>query len=70
MEQKLKTAKWVSELLGVKLARVYELTREEKLPFVQIGERQYRYSESALMRWIENGGNRESEVVQDFSIQG
>lgn len=70
MNQKLKTAKWVSELLGVKLARVYELTRENKLPFIQIGERQYRYSEIALMNWIENGGNRECEVVKDISLVG
>lgn len=62
---KLKTAKWVSELLGVKTARVYELTRENRLPFIQIGERQYRYSETALMRWIEQGGNRESEVTEN-----
>lgn len=59
--QKLKTAQWVSEFLDVKLARVYELTREKKIPFVQIGERQYRYSESVLLNWIENGGNRETK---------
>lgn len=69
MEQKLKTAKWVSELLGVKTARIYELTRENKIPFIQIGERQYRYSETALNRWIEKGGNREQNTVEDFSIQ-
>lgn len=65
MTQKLKTAKWVSELLGVKTARVYELTREKKIPFIQIGERQYRYSETALMNWIEGGGNREQIEVQE-----
>lgn len=63
--QKLKTAKWVSELLGVKTARIYELTREKKIPFIQIGERQYRYSETALMNWIESGGNRQSEVEEN-----
>lgn len=63
--QKLKTAKWVSELLGVKTARIYELTRENKIPFIQIGERQYRYSETALMNWIESGGNREQIEVQE-----
>ena len=61
MINKLKDAKWVSEFLDIKLARVYELTREKKIPFVQIGERQYRYSETALMNWIENGGNQTSE---------
>ncbi|MDQ3633898.1 MAG: helix-turn-helix domain-containing protein [Acidobacteriota bacterium] len=66
MEQKLKTAKWVSELLGVKTARIYELCREDKnFPFILIGQRQYRFSESALMRWIEGGGNRQSEVEEN-----
>ena len=58
MTQKLLTVKEVSQILDLKPARIYELTREKKLPFVQIGERQYRYSETALTNWIENGGNQ------------
>lgn len=65
MTNNLLTVKEVSELLNLKKARVYELTRERKIPFVQIGERQYRYSETALMRWIESGGNREQIEVQE-----
>lgn len=61
MTTKLLTVKEVCEILDLKPARVYELTREKKIPFVQIGERQYRYSESALIKWIENGGNREAQ---------
>ena len=58
MTQKLLTVKEVGEILDLKPARIYELTRERKIPFVQIGERQYRYSETALTNWIENGGNQ------------
>lgn len=58
MTQKLLTVKEVSEILDLKPARIYELTRQKKIPFVQIGERQYRYSETALQNWIENGGNQ------------
>lgn len=65
MTQKLLTVKEVSEILDLKPARVYELTREKKLPFVQIGERQYRYSETALVNWIENGGNQTSPSQSD-----
>jgi excisionase family DNA binding protein len=61
MTQKLLTVKEVGEILDLKPARIYELTREKKIPFVQIGERQYRYSETALTNWIENGGNQEVE---------
>ena len=63
---KLKTAKWVSEFLDIKIARVYELTRTKKIPFVLIGDRQYRYSEAALVDWIERGGNRETETEKDL----
>lgn len=59
------SVKEVSEILDLKPARVYELTREKKLPFVQIGERQYRYSEMALTNWIEQGGNQERTVNED-----
>ena len=60
--EKLKTAKEISEKLNLKPARIWELTRERKIPFVQIGERQYRYSETALMKWIENGGNQDERT--------
>ena len=60
MTQKLLTVKEVVEILNLKPARIYELTRQNKIPFVQIGERQYRYSETALQNWIENGGNKEN----------
>ncbi len=61
MTQKLLTVKEVGEILDLKPARIYELTRERKIPFVQIGERQYRYSETALTNWIANGGNQQIE---------
>ncbi|MGI8670394.1 MAG: helix-turn-helix transcriptional regulator [Aridibacter sp.] len=65
MTQKLLTVKEVSGILDLKPARIYELTRQRKIPFVQIGERQYRYSENALQNWIANGGNRQNEVIEN-----
>jgi len=63
MTQKLLTVLEVAEILDLKPARIYELTRENKFSFVvKIGERQYRYSEPGLRAWIENGGNQASEV--------
>ena len=67
MTTKLLTVKEVCEILDLKPARVYELTRENKIPFVQIGERQYRYSEAALLEWIENGGNKENGDVRSIA---
>jgi excisionase family DNA binding protein len=63
--EKLKTAKEVSEILQIDLQRVYELTRRKLLPSVKLGDRQYRYSETALLNWITQGGNRESEACSE-----
>ena len=61
MNTKLLTVREVSEILGLKPARVYELTREKLLPFVLIGERQYRYSPNAIADFINRGGNQDQE---------
>ncbi len=63
--EKLLTATDVSEVLQIDLQRVYSLTRRKLLPTVKLGERQYRYSKQAIERFIENGGNQESEVSRD-----
>lgn len=47
----------VAEILDVSKQRVYELTREKRIPFIQLGDRQYRYSETALQAWLEDGGS-------------
>jgi len=65
MKQKLLTVKDVAEILDLKPARIYELTRQKKIPFVQIGERQYRYSEAALQNWIEHGGNQDENEANE-----
>ena len=61
MNTKLLNVREVAEMLGLKPARVYELTREKRLPFVLLGERQYRYSATAIQNWIDNGGNQDRE---------
>ncbi len=47
----------VAEILDVSTQRVYELTRERRIPFIQLGDRQYRYSETVLLAWLEEGGS-------------
>lgn len=56
MTNRLLKAEAVAQILDVPKQRVYELTRERKIPFILIGDRQYRYSETALVEWLENGG--------------
>lgn len=57
MTKRLIKAEQVAEILDVSKQRVYELTREKRIPFIQLGDRQYRYSEAALSVWLENGGS-------------
>ena len=65
MTDKLLKVNDVAELLDLKPARIYELCREKQLPFILIGQRQYRFSKAALEKWIENGGNQTDEVNGD-----
>lgn len=61
MTEKLLKVTDVGELLDLKPARIYELCREKSIPFILIGQRQYRFSQTALQNWIANGGNQQDE---------
>ncbi len=52
---KLLKADDVAEMMNLSQDRVYALTRENILPSVKIG-RQLRWSEKALLDFVENGG--------------
>ncbi len=65
MIERLKTVKEVAEILGVKPARVYELKDRKKLKFVLLGERQFRFPDSAIQKFIDGGGNQEEKVQND-----
>lgn len=58
MTEKLEKVDFVAEFLDLKPARIYELCREKRIPFILIGQKQYRFSREALQNWIENGGNQ------------
>ncbi len=66
MTTKLLKADAVAEILDVSKQRVYELSREKKIPVILVGDRQYRYSETAISQWLENGGSQdENENVEN-----
>lgn len=64
MSVKLLKAEAVAEILDVSVQRVWELTRENSIPHIKIGQRQFRYSEPALMNWLENGGTQTATEEQ------
>lgn len=58
MTTRLLNVNEVASILDLKPARVYELSREGRLPFlVKIGERQYRYHETGMQNWLLSGGD-------------
>jgi len=65
MSKQLLTAKEVSEITGLKPARIYALTRKRQIPFIVVGERQYMYPSRRISDWCLYGSNqelKESEV--------
>lgn len=57
MEKQILVADEVAELLRVDKQRVYELVRTRQIPFIRLGERQYRFSADAVDRWLNDGGS-------------
>jgi excisionase family DNA binding protein len=67
MEQSILIADEVAEILRVDRQRVYELVRTNAIPFIKLGERQYRFSRPAIENWLGlNGTTKQpSEVKAD-----
>lgn len=46
----------VAEWLKIDKQRVYELVRTNQIPFIRLGERQYRFSRLAIENFLNGGG--------------
>ncbi|MBA3632038.1 MAG: helix-turn-helix domain-containing protein [Acidobacteria bacterium] len=51
-------AKELAKKLRVDTQRVYEMCRTKSIPFILLGERQYRFSKQAIEKWLADGGNQ------------
>ncbi len=58
------TAKEVSVLVRIPLARVYELARMNLIPSVRMG-RQVRFNEESLREWAANGGSLQPNAAHE-----
>ncbi len=65
MNQQILVADEVAEILRVDRQRVYQMVREKSLPFILLGQRQYRFSKQAIETWLENGGTQKGGVNDD-----
>lgn len=63
---RLLTAKEVSTLFNVPLARVYELARRRQIPTVRLGRRQVRFDVEMLSMWIQGGGPTSKGQIRQF----
>ena len=57
---KLITATEASEMLNIRLQRLYELVRQRAIPHVKIGARQLRFDPDELTAWVKRGGADEA----------
>ncbi len=62
MERQILVVDEVAELLRVDKQRVYELVRTKQIPFIRLGERQYRFSSEAVERWLNEGGSLRTDA--------
>jgi len=65
---KLITATEASEMLNIRLQRLYELVRQRAIPHVKIGARQLRFDPDELTAWVKRGGA--DEALQTVEIGG
>lgn len=58
MNKQILIAEEISAWLRIDKQRVYELVRTEQIPFIRLGERQYRFSFEAITKWLNEGGSQ------------
>jgi excisionase family DNA binding protein len=52
---KLLTARELAEVLSLSVETVWRYTRQKKIPFVELGEKQYRYEKEAVLAALAGG---------------
>lgn len=62
MDQEILVAGEVASILRIDKQRVYELVRTNQIPFIRLGERQYRFSKQSIQNFLNNGGTKKEGV--------
>jgi excisionase family DNA binding protein len=65
MEKQILVADEVAQLIRVDRQRVYSMVREKSIPFILLGQRQYRFSKQAIEKWLEEGGTKKEGEHND-----
>jgi excisionase family DNA binding protein len=65
MNEQILVADEVAMLLRVDKQRIWEMVRTKKIPVIRLGERQYRFSKTAIDNWLLAGGSKNSLEVAE-----
>ena len=65
MEKQILVAEEVAEILRVDKQRIYELVRTQQIPYIRLGERQYRFSAQAIENFLKGGGTRKDGEAEN-----
>lgn len=68
--ERLLTAYELAETLNLSVETVWRYTRQKKIPVIEVGERQYRYDETAVLAALASGGSPVREGHPVYSKQG
>jgi excisionase family DNA binding protein len=69
MDRQILVAEEVAEMLRIDKQRVYELVRTNQIPFIRLGERQYRFSATAIQTFLSSGGTQKVSDEQSCGFQ-
>ena len=68
--EKLLTAYEMAEILSLSVETIWRYTRQKKIPFVELGEKQYRYKEKAVLAALAGKGIAVKEEQPGYLRRG
>jgi len=60
MDKELITAQALAEALHLSVETIWRYTREKKIPYIELGNKQYRYKKDDVIKALSNGSIQES----------
>ncbi|MFW5984766.1 MAG: helix-turn-helix domain-containing protein, partial [Halanaerobiaceae bacterium] len=70
MMGKLLTAYELAEILDLSVETIWRYTRQEKIPVIKLGARQYRYKKETVLEALSTDGDIVKEESSVYSKQG
>lgn len=68
--EKLLTAQELADILSLSVETIWRYTRQKKIPFIELGEKQYRYKKEAVLAALSAGAPAVKEKQPVYSQQG